>query len=79
MQRVKRTSITMSKGPTKMSSKMAAIRAPNGPTYNIDQYGSLCNTQRAHHHVNGSYHSTQRIDMMPTETAVTTVTDQPRC
>lgn len=32
---------------------------------------------RAHQDVNGSYHSTQWIDMIPTEMAVTTVSNRP--
>lgn len=54
-------SITASKEPTKMSSQMVAIKAPNGSTNNINQHDSLCSTPWAHQDVHGSYHSTQWI------------------
>lgn len=57
-----------------MSSQMAAAGAPNRPTDNINQHGRLYSTQWAHQRVSGSYHSTQG---MPTEMAVTTVSNRP--
>ena len=73
----KGTCITAPKGPTKMSSQMVAIRTPNRSTSNINQHGSLHSTQRAHQDVNGSHHSSQWINTMPTEMAVTAVSNRP--
>lgn len=73
----KGTCITAPKGPTKMSSQTVAIRIPNRSTNNINQHGSLHSTQRARQDVNGSYHSSQRVNAMPTEMAVTTVSNRP--